>query len=382
MALPIGFYKFHKNKFLNYQLNRWHSLGYARIEDIETIGAKVKSFDDYISEFMGASKKALHENRLKHASTYLRAAEFLMSPNDPRKQPVYQEFIELFDLAFENEPFERHLIPYQNTYLSAIKFPCRTQEKKGSIIGIPGFDALIEEFYAIWNYFTYQGYDVIAFEGPGQGGSLRNYGLLFDHDYEKPAKAVLDYFHLDDVTALGVSMGGYWIMRAAAFERRIRRVIAMPPVYDWLEMTNPLNKNIAKWLLKHRKISNFLIRLKMNIPILKHSIQHALFIQNKHEPYDAIKWMMAMNKEHISSERISQDVLLLGGQNDAFQPPVLLEKQKQALIHAHSITQRVFLKSELADQHCQIGNVGLALETMAEWLAEKVKQERNLISGQ
>lgn len=26
---------FHRNKFLNYRLNRWYSLGYARLEDIE-----------------------------------------------------------------------------------------------------------------------------------------------------------------------------------------------------------------------------------------------------------------------------------------------------------------------------------------------------------
>lgn len=51
MEFPIGYYQFHKNKFLNYQLNRWYSLGYSRKEDIEKIGARIRTFDDYISEF-------------------------------------------------------------------------------------------------------------------------------------------------------------------------------------------------------------------------------------------------------------------------------------------------------------------------------------------
>ena len=193
----------------------------------------------------------------------------------------------------------------------------------------------------------------------------------FDHDYEKPVKAVLDYFQLNEVTALGMSMGGYWIMRAAAFEKRITKVIAMAPVYDWLEMTNPLNAFLAKWLLKHKRLLNFLVKIKMNFGILKHTINNALFIQNKSTPYSAVEWIMKMNKEHIHSHLIDQDVLLLTGENDAFQPLILLKKQKEALINANSISQRIFKKSESADQHCQIGNIEIALEFILNWINEK-----------
>ncbi|MCB0630156.1 MAG: alpha/beta fold hydrolase [Saprospiraceae bacterium] len=371
MQLPVGYHRFHKNKFLNYQLNRWYSLGYSRKEDIEMIGKNIHSFEDYVRQFEAASDLAEKEGRLKNAATYLRASEFLISPDDERKIPVYKKFIGLFDKAFSDEKFERHKIPYNNSFLSAIKIPSKTDEIRGTIIGIPGFDAFIEEFYGIWDYFTYHGYQVIALEGPGQGGSRRLYGQTFTHDYEQPIKAALDYFAIDDATALGVSMGGYWIMRAAAFEKRIRRVIAMPPVYDWLEMTNPFNRNLARWFLAHRKLTNFFVRLKMQVGTLKHTVNNALFIQDKSEPYDAVVWMMGMNKEYLNSHLIDQDVLLLTGENDAFQPPVLLEKQKQALINARSVTDRIFLRSEHADQHCQIGNLGIALRYILEWINEK-----------
>lgn len=377
MNLPIGYQKFHKDKFLNYQLNRWYSLGYARLEDIENIAKKIKTFDDYIHEFKLAADIALKEGRLKNAATYLRASEFLIPPNDDRKMTVYKAFIEMFDNAFKDENFERHQIAYNGSFLSAIKIPSKTTVKKGTIIGIPGFDAFIEEFYSIWNYFGEHGYDFIAFEGPGQGGSRRLFNQYFDHDFEKPVKTVLDYFKLSNVTALGVSMGGYWIMRAAAYEKRIARVIAMPPLYDWLEITNSFNARLAKWFLKHKVLTNFFVKLKMNAGTLKHTINNALFIQNKTEPYQAVEWMMAMNKEHICSHLIDQDVLLVTGAHDAFQPPILLLKQKEALINAKSVTTRIFTKEEQADQHCQIGNLNIVLETMLDWI-EKTQRQQGL----
>jgi pimeloyl-ACP methyl ester carboxylesterase len=288
MNLPIGYKTFHKNKFLNYQLNRWYSLGYANQEDIKRIGAKIESFNEYINEFRLASDVARIEGRLKNAATYLRASEFLIPSNDERKIPIYKEFIRLFNQAFVDESFQRHKIPYNNSFLSAIKIPSKLTEVKGVIISIPGFDAFIEEFYAIWNHFAEKGYDIIAFEGPGQGGSRRLYNQYFDHDYEKPTTAVLDYFGADDVTAVGLSMGGYWIIRAAAFEKRISRVVAMPPLYDWLEMTNKFNRKLAKWFLNHKALTNFVVKIKMNVGALEHTINNSLFIQNKKEPYEAV----------------------------------------------------------------------------------------------
>jgi hypothetical protein len=78
--------------------------------------------------------------------------------------------------------------------------------------------------------------------------------------------------------------------------------------------------------------------------------------------------MMAMNKEHISSQLINQDVFLATGENDAFQPPILLHKQKDALVNAKSVTTRIFTKEEKADQHCQMGNLNIVLNEMFEWI--------------
>jgi pimeloyl-ACP methyl ester carboxylesterase len=78
-----------------------------------------------------------------------------------------------------------------------------------------GFDSLIEEFVGIWQRIAAAGFDVIAFDGPGQGGARRIGGLPFDHDWEKPVGAVLDHFDVESAGLVGISMGGYWGLRAA-----------------------------------------------------------------------------------------------------------------------------------------------------------------------
>jgi hypothetical protein len=45
--------------------------------------------------------------------------------------------------------------------------------------------------------------------------------------------------------------------------------------------------------------------------------------------------------------------------------------QVKALTNAKSVTARVFTKEEHAQNHCQIGNIGLALDTMGKWIEKK-----------
>ena len=51
-----------------------------------------------------------------------------------------------------------------------------------------------------------------------------------------------------------------------------------------------------------------------------------------------------------------------------FIPYKLHDRQLELLSNARSLTDRVFTKAEFAQNHCQIGNVGLALETMTAWI--------------
>jgi hypothetical protein len=49
----------------------------------------------------------------------------------------------------------------------------------------------------------------------------------------------------------------------------------------------------------------------------------------------------------------------------------MCRKQLKALTNARSVASRVFTKKEHAQNHCQIGNIGLALDVMVKWIEEK-----------
>lgn len=96
-----------------------------------------------------------------------------------------------------------------------------------------------------------------------------------------------------------------------------------------------------------------------------------MYITDKKTPLDAMEIAFRMNEENIHSERVKQDVLLLSGRENHFIGFKMHKKQVGALINAKSVTDRAFTKETHAQNHCQIGNIRLALDVMMEWIEEK-----------
>ena len=370
---PVGYESFHKKQLFNFQLNRPYSFGYARFEDMKEVGQKIKSFSDWKREMLNLAEKAISEERLMNAAFYYRAAEFYTKSNDPEKGVLYDKFIELFYKVFESDGIEKHHVPHEDAFLPAIRIS-PTTEKKGVIVIHGGFDSFIEEFYMMMKYFSNRGYEVIGFEGPGQGAALRQFGIPITYEWEKPTKSILDFFHLEDVTLLGISMGGWFSLRASAFESRIKRVIATGHAIDYMKSMNPVLRKIHFWCLKYCR--NFMNRMavmkfEQREGMASWVVDHLKYITKKSKPLDALEIYLQMNEQNIHSELVKQDVLILAGKNDHFIPFKMHDMQLTALIHAKSVTDRVFTEKEQAQNHCQVGNIGLALETMIDWIEEK-----------
>ena len=64
----------------------------------------------------------------------------------------------------------------------------------------------------------------------------------------------------------------------------------------------------------------------------------------------------------------TQDVLLLAGSEDHLVPLEHLYQQIRLLKNARSINVRLFTRNESAENHCQVGNYGLAFRTIVHWL--------------
>jgi dienelactone hydrolase len=105
------------------------------------------------------------------------------------------------------------------------------------VLLIAGLDSTKEEFFAVENTFLARGMATFSLDGPGQGETGRV--LKIRPDFEAPVAAVLDVLCKrpdldgDRVGLLGVSLGGYYGARAAAFEPRIRAAVLSGGCYDY-----------------------------------------------------------------------------------------------------------------------------------------------------
>jgi pimeloyl-ACP methyl ester carboxylesterase len=373
---PVGYHDIHRTKIVNYQLNRWHSLGYCRLEDLKAAAAGMRGMDDFKDEMVREGEQALAEERYVNGAFYMRGAEFFVPPHDPDKLGLYDRFIDIFySKVAAADPIERVEVPYDGGALPTLRLPARQKERRGTILIHGGFDSFMEEFYSMAWYFADRGYEVIMFDGPGQGGALKRHQLYWNQEWEKPTAAVLDYYGCENVTILGISMGAWLCVRAAAFDPRIERVIIMGVGYDFLAAVPGPLVALVKFLFRYPGFFDRISWLQARFSQQERwALYNLLHISGEDSPAAASRIMLDMNAENLHSERVTQDVLLLTGAEDHFgqfnMHLKLHRMQIEALIGARSVTDRIFTREEHAQNHCQVGNIGLALDVMAAWLED------------
>lgn len=376
---PTGYYTFHDDVRLNANLNLLYSMGIFSLDELMGTGRRIDGFEKWITVFsqLGEDCEKSGED-LKAAFCWYSAMFYTSSTVQTgdgaiSKRDLYEKSRAMFDryyaavdeLKYERVPFENYYIP---VYYST------REDAKGTILLCGGYDSIIQEFLGLSKYFREMGYNIYFYEGPGQGEVLMRCGVHMDPEWERCTGAVLDHFGLDDVTSIGISLGGYLAPRAAAYDKRISRVIMCDLIYDfygaiigkmgdkgkffdrlvshpkdpmWGLVNRKLEKNyFAKWLLDQG---------------------YSLF-ENVHTPCEYFNYIKKFNTREISP-MITQDVLVLAGASDLY--TIFYDDQIKALTNAKTVTGRIFTAKESADHHCQIGNIPLLLRTMTDWLAER-----------
>jgi len=224
-----GSYNLNDEPNFNFQLNRVIMWDGGTIEDIEEISHKITDSASWKKELIELGDKAILENRKKEAIAYYRMSEFFMYDGDPDKKKYYMIATEMFYNHyvdyFNNDIVLRFEVPYEDVKLP-VMYAKAKGTKKDTVLIHGGNDSYFEEFFFTMLYFAENGFDVYLFEGPGQGGVIRTQGKHFTYEWEKPVKSILDFFNLNDITIIGASLGGMLAPRAAAFDKRIQRVIA------------------------------------------------------------------------------------------------------------------------------------------------------------
>jgi 2,6-dihydroxypseudooxynicotine hydrolase len=120
------------------------------------------------------------------------------------------------------------------------------------VLLLPGLDSTKEEFLGWENVFLARGLATFSLDGPGQGESGLTTHIY--PNYEVAATAAIDALSsrddvdLERIGVAGVSLGGYYAPRAAAYEKRIKAAVGISGPFDfgecWETMPRPTRETV------------------------------------------------------------------------------------------------------------------------------------------
>jgi pimeloyl-ACP methyl ester carboxylesterase len=382
----VGYYQIYSDPALNFRFNFWYNCYYAgtgddsMLSEMKSFAPLIKTYDDWKSQFLKMAEKAMSNGETLKAAYYYRGAEFIMLPSDPQKQPTRQQFLQL-TRSFYGLDDLRFTVPYTDGNQSGNLpgYRLTPANPKGTLVMFGGYDSYIEELVPQAFVFRDAGYDVVLFEGPGQGGALEDYGLTMTPEWEKPVAAVLDHFGLDSVSLMGISLGGYLVIRAAAFEPRVQRAIADDVIYSfsgcmWSALST-IDADVLHTLYVGNSVNpldgmafNALVERGMQGSLYTSwAINQGMHVFGLKTPFELFRTAENYSAAGISGQ-VNQEVLLLAGSKDLDVPVQMFYSQIAALPNVSSLTARLFTEAEQAQNHCQVGNIGLQLNYIVDWL--------------
>jgi dipeptidyl aminopeptidase/acylaminoacyl peptidase len=271
-----------------------------------------------------------------------------------RKVELYRRAVDCFrrGLAASHHRHEAVSFRYGGHRLEGYFFPARgAAQRTPCVVFLSGADALPEQnFFRGAQWLTSRGLSCFVFNGPGQGGSLRLLKLPTLPEFERPVSAAIDYLvsrrdvDADRIGLLGVSMAGYYGMRAAAFEPRIKAVVAWGAMYSVYE------------------------DLWVHYPPLRRQL---VWITGSKDEAEAERKLPAFTLDGIL-HRIHIPALITHGVNDEMVPLASAERTYREIASIDKAL-RVYRPEEGGDTHINIDNWSQVVPVMADWLSAKLQ---------
>jgi 2,6-dihydroxypseudooxynicotine hydrolase len=215
--------------------------------DFQDVTAGISRWEEWCSAW--SARAAVHEEMgnkalaggytISAGEHFTRAAvcyhfgKFLFVNDMVQMKEAHRRAVECRNKALPHlqPPGERVPIPYEGKQLYGnLRKPVGIAQPPVAVMCM-GLDSAKEEMDDYENRFLKRGLATLAFDGPGQGEA--EYDFAICPEYEKPVKAVIDWLEarkdLDTsrIGIWGVSLGGYYAPRAAAFEKRIKACVAL-----------------------------------------------------------------------------------------------------------------------------------------------------------
>jgi dipeptidyl aminopeptidase/acylaminoacyl peptidase len=318
------------------------------------------------------------------ASNYYRTAEFFLhtDPADPRIIKTWKKSRESFQKAakLSVHPIKFVRIPFEDTTLPGYLLLTDDSQKKRPLLIIhSGFDGTAEELYfEIGALAVKRGYNVLLFEGPGQGEVIREQKIPFRPNWETVVTPVVNFalelaeVDPEKIGLVGFSLGGFLAPRAAAFEHRFKVCVANGGVYDFYENAMKKCPPNMEEILQDKAAS-----LEFDKEIMKEMktdvdtgwfFANGMFTFKAATPSEFLRMLKPYNMKD-SVKKIKSTMLVVDSEEDKDLPG-----QAKQLFEALESPKEfmLFTKEEGAEEHCQMGAIMISSERILNWLDDNL----------
>ncbi|WP_432046402.1 alpha/beta hydrolase family protein [Streptomyces asiaticus] len=321
-------------------------------------------------EALAAGHRVSAREALLRASNYYRTADFYRRENpaaDAESARLAKASQQTFaDAAALLDPPARALrIPYEDTTLPGYLFLADDSgTARPTLLYHGGYDSTLEENYlALAAGALRRGYNVIAFDGPGQGNTVREQGLRFRPDWEAVVTPAVDFaLTVPEVDAgrlvlVGTSLGGILAARAAAFEHRLAACVLHDGAYDFHAV-------IAATADRAASMPGGMEALMARNTMVRWVVRNGRWTFGVSDIDDLVRATEAYTMAGIA-DRVTCPTLVLEAENDQFfqgQPRRLFDEltcQKELIS---------FREDEGAGEHCHEGALSLFHQRTFDWL--------------
>lgn len=314
------------------------------------------------------------------ATTYYRTAgsAYLSRPVNPRLSETIAQQTDAFRKAIPHMTahIERVEIPFEGATFPGYHYRVADDGvRRATVIVLNGYDGTVEE-----TYFGYaqaaldRGYDVLAFDGPGQGSVLVDQGVSLRPDWENILPTVVDWLleqpgvDPDRIALIGWSLGGYLAPRAASGEPRLAACIADSGFYDLFDsiverIPAPMRSEVPDGNRAIVAAVQALMDGMMRNPTGGWALRRGLYVNGVESMLDYIRQAREYTlKGH--AEKIACPTLICHGEKDEISAssPLIYE----ALTCPKEIM--TFLDRDGAGGHCEMGARQLYLSKAFGWL--------------
>jgi alpha-beta hydrolase superfamily lysophospholipase len=328
----------------------------------------------------GGHRISARENLLRASNYYRTAADFLL--DDPADNPevavLYAGQVDTFAAATAlfDHPAEAVAIPYQGTTLPGYVFLVDDSgAPRPTIIYTSGYDSTSQEgYYVLAVAAMRRGYNVLAFDGPGQGGALHLQKLTMRPDWEAVITPVIDYAltrpEIDPsrIAGFGYSLGGYLLARAAAFEHRLAALIVDDGVHDLASgFADNLPHFVMKWVDDgHDEFAGHMLSVLTAVSSqLRWALGNGMWVFGVDSYTEVLRTVKHYTLDGVA-DQIVAPTLIMEGDHDTMlkgQP----ERVEKALTAAKT-TRVTLTEAEGAGEHTHAGALGRAHPVMFDWL--------------